>query len=160
MERTSKQVDVSGAGYLCFQSASEGAEEWAALLVVSAHGLPQEFLYSGPLRPTPVQTILYQDQLASQVRLSLVRSLLRGLRSRLLFLAVRVEELDGALLEALKGPVLGLSGDTGEWLREPVPAAEALRARLEEVVGVAEPLGRAVAALAYVVEYERSQSSR
>ena len=155
-ERTSRQPEAAGAGYLCFLSAS--GEEWAGLLVVAAGGLPQEFLYSGPLRQTPVQTILYQDRLLPEVRLSLVRSLLRGLRSRLALVAVRAEELAPELPEALLCPVLALGGEGGGWLLEPDAAAETLRRHVDEAVGIEEPAGRALAALAYVVEYERSRA--
>ena len=156
MEPARKQSQTTGAGYLCFQRAG-GGEEWAALLVVSPTGLPLEFLYSGPLRPTPVQEILYQDRLAQEVRLSLVRSLLRGLRSRLAFTAAACEELDFAFQPELRCPLLSLGDGEAEWSAAPGSAAAAFRQHLEEVVGVAEPLGRARAALAYVVEFERSR---
>lgn len=161
MERSSAQNESPGAGYLCFQSGADEGEHWAGLLVVTPNGLPQEFLYSGPLRATPVLAILYQERLEPQVRLSLVRSLLRGLRSRLTFLAVRPQDLDPAVLEEAKAPALVLEGETGSWLRAPAPPAEAVSRHLEDAVGLAEPMGRAVAALAYVVEYEgRSKPER
>ena len=157
MEPDAKQTQTSGAGYLCFQAAVDAGEEWAGLLVVSPNGLPVEFLYSGPLRPTPVQAILYQDQLAREMRLSLVRSLQKGLRSRLLFVAAAPEELDPAFQQELTCPLLVLQGETDEWIAGSSPAADALRQRLDEVVGIAEPLGRTRAALAYVVEYEHNR---
>src|SRR5438045_4054885 len=114
-EPVPKTAQAAGAGYLCFWSpagesgAGEGDEEpeaWAAMLVVNARALPQEFLYSGPLRPTPVQAILYQDRLESEIRLSLVRSLLRGLRSHLSFVAIGCDELDLDFSRELPCPVL------------------------------------------------------
>jgi len=159
VQRASRPPEISCAGYLCFQSSAEGTEEWAALLAVDERGLPQEFLYSGPLRPTPVQSILYQDQLSAQVRLSLVRSLFRGLRSRLGLVAVSAEEWDATLAEDVAPPVLVIGGEKAAWLGEPPPTAEGLRRRIEDAVGETEPLGRARAALAYVVEYERSRKA-
>jgi hypothetical protein len=159
VEASSRQAETDGAGYLCFHSGS-GGEAWAALLVVTPNGLPQEFLYSGPLRPTPVQTILYQDQLVPQVRQSLVRALLRGLRSRLIFMALPAEDADPVLLAEIRRPVLALGGETGAWMADSDLPAERLRERIEEVVGVREPLGRAMAALAYVVEFERSRADK
>ncbi|MCC2670286.1 MAG: hypothetical protein K0Q72_2757 [Armatimonadetes bacterium] len=161
MERGPNQPEASGAGYLCFQrehAAGEEECEWAGLLVVNPNGLPLEFLYSGPLRPTPVQQILYQDQLAREVRLSLVRSLRKGLRSRLLFTAAADYEADPAFQVELGCPLLILDGEHEAWATEVTPAARAMRERLEEVVGVGEPLGRTRAALAYVVEFERKGS--
>lgn len=157
MERAAKQAEPVGAGYLCFQSGGESDGEWAGLLVVSPNGLPLEFLYSGPLVPTPVQAILYQQDLERELRLSLVRSLRKGLRSRLLLAAAHADEVVPMLVEELGCPVLVLRDETSEWPAPPPPAAEALRKRLEEVVGIGEPLGRTRAALAYVVEYERTR---
>lgn len=159
MERPPRQPSgAEGAAYLCFHSEPEGGGEWAALLVVNAGGLPQEFLYSGPLRPTPVQAILYQDQLAEQVRVSLVRSLLRGLRSRPAFFTVQAGDLSRVIASEFRAPVLALQEAEGQWLAEPSPAAETTRQRLEESLGIAEPVGRTRAALAYVVEYERTRN--
>lgn len=158
-ERTSRKPEPSGAGYLCFQPDPRRGD-WAALLVVSPTGLPVEFLYSGPLRPTPVQSILYQDRLGLEVRLSLVRSLLRGLRSRPAFVALPREDWGPELGEELSHyPLLCLSEGEGEgdWLATPAPGAEAVRRHLEQVLGVGEPLGRARAALAYVAEYEHTR---
>jgi hypothetical protein len=157
VEPGAKQTETSGAGYLCFQALGDEGEEWAGLLVVSPNGLPLEFLYSGPLRPTPVQAILYQDQLAREMRLSLVRSLRKGLRSRLLFAAVAPDELDPEYQQELNCPLLALRGETAEWVAEAASAADALRQRLDSVIGIAEPLGRTRAALAYVVEYEHAR---
>lgn len=157
MEPVAKQTETSGAGYLCFQALGDEGEEWAGLLVVSPSGLPVEFLYSGPLRPTPVQAILYQDRLAREMRLSLVRSLRKGLRSRLLFVAVAPDELDPDYQQELNCPVLALLAEAGEWIAGASPAADALRQRLDSVVGLAEPLGRTRAALAYVVEFEHNR---
>lgn len=155
MERAARQTPEPGAGYLCFQSSGEEGGEWAALLVVSSGGLPIEFLYSGPLRPTPVQEILYQERLAPEVRLSLIRALVRGLRARPVFVAGAAEELDAAFEREFSCPLLSIVESGPRWSRAPGPPAEALLQRLEDVVGVAEPLGRARAALAYVVEYEQ-----
>ncbi len=147
-----------GAAYLCFQSAGDG-EAWAGLLVVTPRGLPNEFLYSGPLRTTPVQGILSQDRLIPQVRVSLLRALLRGLRSRFVLLAVRAADFEPELASEVRCPVLVVDGDTPQWLRAPDAAAEAMQAQLEAAVGALEPLGRVVAALAYVVEFERRSAS-
>ncbi len=148
-----------GAGYLCFQTGTDG-ETWAALLVVGATGLPLEFLYSGPLRATPVQVILYQDRLESEVRRSLVRSLLRGLRVRLALVGVEPADLDAELMAEVPCPILLLpppaSGGPA-WAGDPSPAALSARERLDLAVGAEEPLGRARAALAYVVEFERAR---
>ena len=160
MEKAPGRPANETAGYLCFHREPEAESEWAALLVVDARGLPVEFLYSGPLKPTPVQAILYQDQLRLQVRLSLVRALLRGLRSRPAFLALQEEDVDRALLAELKAPLYVAGAGGGGWLADPPPAAEAVRRRLEEGAGAAEPFGRARAALAYVVEFETSRSER
>lgn len=160
MERSPRQAGgPEGAAYLCFHSEPERGGEWAALLVVNAGGLPQEFLYSGPLRPTPVQAILYQNQLDDQVRVSLVRSLLRGLRSRPAFFVAAAGDLTQAAASELRAPVLLLQDAEGRWLGDPSPAAEMTRRRLDESLGIAEPAGRARAALAYVVEYERTRSA-
>jgi hypothetical protein len=155
VEPVTKQSETSGAGYLCFQTVGSEGEEWAGLLVVDPRGLPLEFLYSGPLRPTPVQAILYQDHLARELRLSLVRSLRKGLRSRLLFVAATPEELDPQYQSEVGCPLLALEGEAGTWVEPGGAAAEALRRHLETVVGITEPLGRTRAALAYVVEYEQ-----
>jgi len=158
MEAPTRRADDPLVAYLCFQSVPHEtgeAEEWAALLVVTAQGLPHEFVYSGPLRPTPVQAILYQDQLAAQLRLSLVRSLLRGLRARPLFVGATPGSMDPAAADVFRLPILIVEEGAASWLASPTPAAEAAAQRLEGVVGLGEPLGRAVAALAYVVEYER-----
>jgi hypothetical protein len=152
-----KQVQNAAVGYLCFQSVQD--EEWAAMLVVEPGGLPQEFLYSGPLRPTPVQEILYQDALVGQARLSLVRSLLRGLRSKPVFVAVRADDADAAWAAEIRSSILLLNAPA-EWLSEPSAAAAGALQRLEETVGVSEPMGRAIAALAYVVEYERRSKEK
>jgi hypothetical protein len=156
VDPTPRQTEAPGAGYLSFQSTTDG-DEWAALLVVGPSGLPAEFLYSGPLRPTPVQAILYQDRLAGEVRLSLVRSLVRGIRSRPSFVGLRAEDLGPGFEREFRCPLLVVEGETGAWAGEAGAAPEAMRRRLEEAVGIAEPLGRARAALAYVVEYERSR---
>jgi hypothetical protein len=155
-EPRGKAVEATGAGYLCFQYVA-GAE-WGALLIVGATGLPVEFLYSGPLRPTPVQAILYQERLGSEVRLSLVRALQRAMKSRPHFLAVAAEDVLPELMEALSLPLIALSAEARAWLRP--PDAEALRTfeRLDQTLGIAEPLGRARAALAYVVEYESGRA--
>jgi hypothetical protein len=155
-ERTQRTGNTDGAGYLCFQSAA--AAEWGALLIVGATGLPVEFLYSGPLRPTPVQAILYQDRLGPEVRLSLVRALLRAMKCRPHCVVVAGEEALPEVVEELSLPLLALTADGSEWLRP--PDGEALRTieRLEQTLGVAEPVGRARAALAYVVEYEATRA--
>jgi hypothetical protein len=155
-DRPARGAEPPCAAYVCFQSDRDA--EWAAALVVGPHGLPVEFVYSGPLRPTAVQAILYQDRLASQVRLALLRSLLRGLRSRPAFFAFSPADMDAEAAAELKRPVLTL-GDAQDWLAPSDGAARVLQTSLEGAVGAAEPLGRAVAALAYVVEYERAQKT-
>jgi hypothetical protein len=124
--------------------------------VVTREGLPQEFLYSGPLRPTPVQAILYQDRLLPQVRLALVRALLRGLRSRLVFVSLRAAEIEREVLAELRVPLIILQDGAADWASPPSESAGAFHSGIEEVVGVVEPMGRAAAALAYVAEFERS----
>ncbi len=161
MRRALAGEETAAGGYLCFQEAEHGREWWAALLVVDRSGLPHEFLYAGPVRPTPVQSILYQDRLDGEVRLTLLRALLRGLRSRPAFLAAAEDEAGEWLAEAGGAPLLAVAEGAAAWTWRglPGPDAEAAAAALESTVGTAEPLGRAVAALAYVVEYERSRGT-
>lgn len=152
-------TDTLATAYVCFQSAADGSELWAGMLIVTRTGLPQEFLYSGPVRPTPVQSILYQDRLSEQMRVALLRSLLKGLRSQIAFACLRPEDVDQTFLAEMKCPILLLEGDDGCWDRDSGPAAEDLRQALRDTVGIAEPIGRCIAALAYVVEYEGAQKS-
>jgi len=143
-------------GFLVFRQ--EGEERWAALLVIDTAGIPHEFLYAGPARPTRAQALLYGDALESQLRLQmLLRPLLKALRATPACLLSR-EELPGPL------PLpVGVCGDGGLcWMPETGDRAAAAARRFAAALGddLSEPFRRAEAALRYVIDYETGSHSR
>lgn len=140
------------AAYLVFHT--DGDSHWGAVLVVNADGVPEEFLYTGPILPTPAQAILYGPTLQPVVKLrKLALPLVASLG------AVPTCVLGSDDLPPIPDQTTGIL-QQGEvrWRAAPSDEAETLVAALSET-GVTEPLARAEAALKYVVDHERSRST-
>lgn len=135
-------------GFLVFQL--EGGQHWAALLALDTSGVPHEFVYAGPVHPTPAQALLYGPTLEGQILLqSLALPMLKALRAYLCCLLVT-----RLLPPGLPLPVGLYAEGQIRWLGETTCAAEQFIADFDAGLGLVEPFQRASNTLRYVIEHE------
>jgi hypothetical protein len=139
--------------FLVFRQEGEGW--WGALLALDGAGIPREFLYAGPAEPTPAHRILYGPTLEGQLLLqALALPMWKALRAAPAC-ALSPVELPGSL----PAPLGVIEAGGVAWLQPATPEAARWLGELEGAFGLEEPLGRAEAALRYVIEHETGARS-